>query len=94
MSNVDSGGAGHGNCPGDVRADVIPLNRVAKGRFIQQPNAAKVVTRDDVAGRRGITADKVVRSLVNLNTVLQVAQVLGPGDIGSDEVALNDIPFG
>src|SRR5262249_39814890 len=75
-------GAGH------VRAEVVPFHLVAVAVDLDAVQAAA----DDIAAAGRRRADDVVRPRVN--TISLVSHQLGPGDIDTDVVALDEIPSG
>ena len=80
---------------GDVGADEVAFDEVV--RPPRCPAECRVaVGRDDVAGPGRRPADGVARGTRrSINTPLSiVAQELGPGDVGADEVALTRLPVG
>ena len=76
---------------GDVGADEVPLDQVVAEDLRAEGDAVAVVGRDDVAGAGGRPADRVVARVGHVDPGAVVAQRLGAGDVGADEVPLDQV---
>src|SRR5262249_36355235 len=78
-----------------VHADEVALDDVLRGGVDGHAGAVGAVAADDVGRRRGATADGVVRGAAGEgHAVAGVEQGDGPGDVGADEVALDQVVGG
>jgi len=80
----------HGQVPGQVGADVVPLHEVAGGaRHDLQPGMG--IARNEVAGAGQSSADPVGIGSKDANAGHQIAQALSAGDIGANQVARHHV---
>src|SRR5208337_3355292 len=80
---------------GDVGADEIVLDDDPGGPSVADPDATLAVGRDHVASVGCGPADgSVLRTIVDLDAVVRVSQALRAGDVGADEILLDDDPGG
>src|SRR5262249_30698599 len=78
--------------PGDICADVVPLDKVAGAGPV---NADVLVPRDDVASRRGCSADCVAAgSTVDLHSTPAIGQRSRAGGISANVSALDQVGDG
>src|SRR5262249_46400121 len=86
------GGVAEGGGAGGVGAYVVPFDQVAGGRV--EADAGTLVAADEVARARAGAADGVARGESHLNARPEVAQGGGPGDVGADVVAFDQVAGG
>ena len=82
-----------GQAAGDVRAEIVALDRVGR-RAGLEVNRGYAVARDDVAGARVQPADQVAGGTLHGDAIGAVADDQAAGGVQADKVALNHIAPG
>src|SRR5207253_1187139 len=78
--------------PGEVGADEVALDQGAEAGTAGEVDAG-AVTGDDIAGAAGGAPDGITRSRKDINP-RAVAKGFGPGPVGADEIAFDQVAGG